>query len=111
MNPVPPPVEPTQAVRPDPDAPQPTSVLAAPAPETQSIMPPAPRPETGPGTLPDPGTESVLPERTSEGRQTGTGTGTGSGSGSGPGAFPGLRQQYLRRPSLSDSTGGSGASP
>jgi serine/threonine-protein kinase PknG len=108
ITPVVPPVQPTQAVspptqavRPDVEAPQPTSVLAAPAPETQSIMPPAPRPETGPGTLPDPGTESVLPERTSEGRPTGTGTGTGSGSGSGPGAFPGTSRRTSSRTSRS----------
>ncbi|RSM39153.1 serine/threonine protein kinase [Amycolatopsis balhimycina DSM 5908] len=111
INPVLPPVQPTQAVapptqavRPDPDAPQPTSVLASPTPETQSIRPPAPRPDTGPGApLPDPGTESVLPERTSEGRPTGTGTGsgTGSGSGSGPGAFPGTSRRTSSRTSRS----------
>ncbi|MEA5361751.1 tetratricopeptide repeat protein [Amycolatopsis sp., V23-08] len=105
--PVAPPVEPTQAVRPDPNAPQPTSVLAAPAPETQSIMPPVPRPETGPGMLPDPGTESVLPERSSDGRHTGTGTGTGtgagtgSGSGSGSGSFPGTSRRTSSRTSRS----------
>ncbi|MEU5257381.1 tetratricopeptide repeat protein [Amycolatopsis sp. NPDC021455] len=103
MNPVEP--VPTQAVRPpEPDAPQLTSVLAAPTPETQSIMPPVPRPDTGPGTpLPDPGTESVLPERTSEGRHTGTGTGTGSGSGSGsgPGSFPGTSRRTSSRTSRS----------
>ncbi|MFJ7210703.1 tetratricopeptide repeat protein [Amycolatopsis sp. NPDC098790] len=111
MNPVLPPVQATQAVqpatqavRPDPNAPQPTSVLAAPAPETQSIMPPMPRPDTGPGTpLPDPGTESVLPERSSEGRHTGTGTGTGSGSGSvsGSGSFPGTSRRTSSRTSRS----------
>ncbi|MEV6918225.1 serine/threonine protein kinase, partial [Amycolatopsis sp. NPDC051106] len=104
INPVVPPVQPTQAIRPDPNAPQPTSVLAAPAPETQSIMPPAPRPDAGPDTpLPDPGTESVLPERTSEGRHTGTGTGsgTGSGSGSGSGAFPGTGRRTSSRTSRS----------
>ena len=96
VGPMPPPQPPAQAVQPpaqavrppqpDDNAPQPTSVLAAPTPETQSIMPPAPRPDTGPGMpLPDPGTESVLPERTSEGRPTGTGTGSGSSSGSFPG--------------------------
>jgi serine/threonine-protein kinase PknG len=95
---------------------QPTSVLAVPTPETQSIVPPAPRPEpNGPGPLPDPGTESVLPERSSDGRHTGgdsvpdngpdsgpdggpssgpgsgpssAGSGPGSGPGSGGGAFP-----------------------
>ncbi len=94
----------SQVVRPDwevpADAPQPTSVLAAPTPETQSIMPPAPRVENGPGPLPDPGTESVLPERSSEGRSTGSGTGSGSrGTGTGTGSFPGTARRTSSRTS------------
>jgi len=83
--------------------PQPTSVLGSPAPETQSIMPPAHRPETGPGVpLPDPGTESVLPERsTGTGPRTGSGpgTGTGTGSGTGSGPFPGTGRRTSSRTS------------
>ncbi|MFD2489641.1 serine/threonine-protein kinase [Amycolatopsis jiangsuensis] len=67
----------------------PTSVLANPAPPTQSIMPPAPRAEPSEGAaLPDPGTDSVVSSGGSEGHGTGsssTGTGsssTGTGSGS-----------------------------
>jgi serine/threonine-protein kinase PknG len=97
-------------VRPDweapADAPQPTSVLASPAPETQSIMPPSPRVDDGHGPLPDPGTESVLPERSSESSSTGTGTGTGTGSGSGSrgtgtgtGSFPGTARRTSSRTS------------
>ncbi|MBE1581261.1 tetratricopeptide repeat protein [Amycolatopsis roodepoortensis] len=96
----------TQVVRPDwqapADAPQPTSVLASPAPETQSIMPPTPRVDSGPGPLPDPGTESVLPERSSESRGTGTGTGSGSrgtGTGTGTGSFPGTARRTSSRTS------------
>jgi serine/threonine-protein kinase PknG len=71
--------------------PQATSVLAAPAPETQSIIPPAPPEEPGPGVpLPDPGTESVLPERSSDGWHTGTGAGTESGT------FPGTSRRTSR---------------
>ncbi|KFU80592.1 serine/threonine-protein kinase PknG [Amycolatopsis lurida] len=84
------------------DAPQPTSVLASPAPETQSIMPPTPRVDNGPGQLPDPGTESVLPERPSESRGTGTGTGSGSrgtGTGTGTGSFPGTARRTSSRTS------------
>ncbi|TVT28542.1 protein kinase [Amycolatopsis rhizosphaerae] len=87
-----------------PPGPQPTSVLAAPAPPTQSIMPPAPRVSPGTGVeLPDPGTESVLPERTSEGMHPGTGTGTGTGpgtgTGTGTGAHPGTGRRSGRRTS------------
>ncbi|WP_370946182.1 tetratricopeptide repeat protein [Amycolatopsis sp. cg5] len=89
----------TQAVRPywEPNNdPQPTSVLSAPTPETQSIMPPTP-PATGPGVpLPDPGTESVLPERSTG---TGHGTGAGTGGGTGSGAFPGTSRRTSSRTS------------
>ncbi|GAA3552457.1 serine/threonine-protein kinase [Amycolatopsis ultiminotia] len=86
----------------NPAAPMPTSVLANPAPATQSIMPPTPRVEPAEGegaALPDPGTDSVVAAggsegrgsegrgsegRGSEGRGTGSGSrGTGSGTGSG----------------------------
>ncbi|EME60226.1 tetratricopeptide repeat protein [Amycolatopsis decaplanina] len=94
----------TQVVRPEwqapADAPQPTSVLSSPTPETQSIMPPTPRVDSGPGPLPDPGTESVLPERSSESRGTGTGTGSGSrGTGTGTGSFPGTARRTSSRTS------------
>ncbi|RSM75306.1 serine/threonine protein kinase [Amycolatopsis sp. WAC 01375] len=98
----------TQVVRPawqaPADAPQPTSVLSSPTPETQSIMPPTPRVDNGPGPLPDPGTESVLPERSSESRGTGTGTGsgsrgTGTGTGTGTGSFPGTARRTSSRTS------------
>ncbi len=85
---------------PPPPAAQPTSVLAARAPATQSIQPPTPRVEPGPGVpLPDPGTESVLPERTSDGRHTGSGSGSGPGSGpgTGSGAFPGTSRRTSSR--------------
>ena len=74
-----------------------TSVLAAPAPPTQSILPPAPPPEQS-LELPDPGTESVLPESTS-GSVPGTGTGTGTGAGTGSSAFPGTSRRTGRRTS------------
>jgi serine/threonine-protein kinase PknG len=83
--------------------PQPTSVLGSPAPETQSIMPPAPRPDSGPGMpLPDPGTESVLPERSTGSRTgpgTGSGTGSGTGTGTGSGKFPGTSRRTSSRTS------------
>jgi serine/threonine-protein kinase PknG len=96
-----------QTVRPDWQTPtaeaQPTSVLAARSPGTQSIAPPTPRVEpSGPGMpLPDPGTESVLPELPSEGRHTGTGSGTGAGTGAGTGsgAFPGTSRRTSSRKS------------
>nr|WP_228005092.1 serine/threonine-protein kinase [Amycolatopsis sp. YIM 10] len=85
---------------------QPTSVLAAPAPATQSITPPPPMPEpSGPMQLPDPGTESVLPPSSSDGmspgtgRGTGTGTGTGTGPHTGSGAFPGTSRRTGSRSS------------
>ncbi|MDT7724625.1 MAG: serine/threonine-protein kinase PknG [Actinomycetota bacterium] len=79
--------------------PQPTSVLGSPAPETQSIMPPVPRQNSGPGMpLPDPGTESVLPER-STGSRTGSGTGSGTGAGTGTGNFPGTSRRTSSRTS------------
>jgi serine/threonine-protein kinase PknG len=84
---------PTQAApyRETTNDPPPTSVLAAQSPETQSIMPPAPPAESGTGVpLPDPGTESVLPERS-------TGTGTRAGTGSGP--FPGASRRTSSRAS------------
>ncbi|QWF81247.1 serine/threonine-protein kinase [Amycolatopsis sp. CA-230715] len=91
--------------------PQPTSVLSAPTPETQSIQPPTPLVNASPDVpLPDPGTESVLPERSSDGRHTGTGsghgtgrgssgTGHGTGSGTGSGAFPGTGRRTSSRTS------------
>ncbi|RZQ65375.1 serine/threonine-protein kinase [Amycolatopsis suaedae] len=82
--------------------PQLTSVLAAPAPATQSITPPPPRPEpSSPMALPDPGTESVLPPSTSSGTGPGTGRGTGTGTGSqtGSGAFPGTSRRTSSRTS------------
>ncbi|WP_199430035.1 serine/threonine-protein kinase [Qaidamihabitans albus] len=94
----------TPAARPDGQAsaePLPTSVLASPAPETQSITPPAPRPDSGPAILPDPGTESVLPQSTS-GRSvpgTGPGSGPGTGPGTGSGAFPGTSRRTSSRTS------------
>jgi serine/threonine-protein kinase PknG len=90
---------PTQAAphRETTNDPPPASVLAAQSPETQSIMPPAPPAESGTGVpLPDPGTESVLPER-STGTGTGKGTGTGAGTGSGP--FPGASRRTSSRAS------------
>lgn len=89
----------TSAVRPDWQAgnePQPTSVLAVPTPETQSITPPTPKPDEQ-VPLPDPGTESVLPERTSQGMHPFTGPGTGPGTGSG--AFPGTSRRTGSRTS------------
>jgi serine/threonine-protein kinase PknG len=81
-----------------PPEPQMTSVLATPAPPTQSIMPPSPRAAEGTGVqLPDPGIESVLPERTSDGRHTGSGPGTGPGTGTG--AYPGTGRRTGRRSS------------
>ncbi|HVV13294.1 serine/threonine-protein kinase [Amycolatopsis sp.] len=76
-----------------------TSVLATPAPPTQSIMPPAPPVQTPPDKveLPDPGTESVLPERSSDGRHTGSGSGPVSGSGTGPGTGTGAFPHGSRR--------------
>ncbi|MEC3975445.1 tetratricopeptide repeat protein [Amycolatopsis sp. H20-H5] len=96
MTPVTPPVRPPW----QDESPQPTSVLSMPTPETQSIMPPAPRVDPGPGVvLPDPGTESVLPERSSESRGTGTGTGHGTGAGTGSGSFPGSSRRTSSRTS------------
>ncbi|WP_155984716.1 serine/threonine-protein kinase [Saccharomonospora piscinae] len=88
---------------PGPAEPQPTSVLAGKAPATTFIAPPAPPPESSaPGTLPDPGTESVLPQSTSgpisgTGRGSGTGTGTGSGTGTGTGSYPGRPRRTSSR--------------
>lgn len=64
-------------------------------------MPPAPPPEQS-VELPDPGTESVLPDSGSvpgSGPSTGTGTSTGSGTGSGSGSFPGTSRRTGRRTS------------
>ncbi|MEV5299026.1 serine/threonine-protein kinase [Amycolatopsis methanolica] len=95
IEPVRPPAEPVQ-----PDDVQLTSVLASPAPMTEMIRPPAPPPEPSvPAVLPDPGTDSVLPERSSghtgSGSQPGTGPGTGAGTGTG--AFPGTSRRTGRR--------------
>ncbi|WP_374202655.1 tetratricopeptide repeat protein [Amycolatopsis sp. GM8] len=95
-------VEATRYIRPAqppmPPQAEPTSVLATPPPTT-SIAPPQPPPESsGPGVLPDPGTESVLPE-TSSGRHTGSGSGPGTGPGTGSGAFPGTSRRTGRRTS------------
>ncbi|HEY2057643.1 MAG TPA: tetratricopeptide repeat protein [Amycolatopsis sp.] len=94
----------------------PTSVLASPAPATQSIMPPAPRVSPGNGELPNPGTDSVLPQQDSEGhgtgsRSVGTGTGTGTGSGStgGTGSFPGTSRRTGTRGSRRSRRGRLGA--
>jgi serine/threonine-protein kinase PknG len=98
------PAESTQYIRPvaPPQEPQPqlTSVLAAPAPPTTSITPPQPiaHPSGSDVHLPDPGTESVLPE-TSSGRHTGSGRAPGTGSGTGSGAFPGTSRRTGRRTS------------
>ncbi|GAA1984448.1 serine/threonine-protein kinase [Amycolatopsis minnesotensis] len=98
--------QPPQGFRQQPwQPPQPTSVLSAPTPETQSIQPPTPLVNAGQDVpLPDPGTESVLPERSSDGRHTGTGrgstgTGHGTGSGTGSGAFPGTGRRTSSRTS------------
>lgn len=99
----------------DPAAPMPTSVLANPAPATQSIMPPAPRVAPGDGeSLPNPGTDSVLPQQDSEGhgtgsRSVGTGTGTGSGSTGGTGSFPGTSRRTGTRGSRRSRRGRLGA--
>lgn len=84
--------------------PQLTSVLSAPTPQTRSIMPPKQPPPQHSVELPDPGTESVLPESTSghgTGSGTGSGTGpaTGTGTGTGTGAFPGTSRRTGRRSS------------
>jgi serine/threonine-protein kinase PknG len=98
------PAESTQYIRPvaPPQEPQPqlTSVLAAPAPPTTSITPPQPiaHPSGSDVHLPDPGTESVLPE-TSSGRHTGSSSAPGTGSGTGSGAFPGTSRRTGRRTS------------
>ncbi|MFD2398212.1 tetratricopeptide repeat protein [Prauserella oleivorans] len=89
----------TRLARPDwqsgNNEPLPTSVLAQPTPGTELIAPPPPPSEpSGPVSLPDPGTGSVLPPSTSDGFRPGTsdasapGTGAGTGSGTGSGAFP-----------------------
>ncbi|KAA9156467.1 protein kinase [Amycolatopsis acidicola] len=99
-----PPVTPQQQANRPPRAmpdPQLTSVLANPAPPTSSIMPPSPPVETPSDKveLPDPGTESVVPERSSDGRHTGSGSGPVSGSGpsSGPGTGSGSFPHGSRR--------------
>jgi serine/threonine-protein kinase PknG len=96
---------PNQPYREAPSDPQPTSVLSSPTPETQSIMPPAPLAVGSDVALPDPGTESVLPDRgTGSGPVTGTGsgsqgTGVGTGSGTGSGSFPGTGRRTSSRTS------------
>ncbi|MTD56029.1 serine/threonine-protein kinase [Amycolatopsis pithecellobii] len=96
------PPEATRFIRPapqsQPEEPLATSVLAS-APPTTSIAVPRPAAEHGgPGVLPDPGTDSVLPEMSS-GRGSGSGSGPGTGPGTGSGPFAGTSRRSGRRSS------------